>query len=338
MKNYFSTLDEILYKGLRPWLNANNPDEKFASMISAIKTVSPIFQPHYEIKFERPFNSKTKYYTKLITNETINSCNQLFDVLMEDETPQLILYRLNDTLSKKIKTRLKDVGKLIKDQKFEIDYINPRKTTFDIDQEHKTNTFIIQLLKLSLMYIYLEIQEKFRQWIQDELILEDFYSQLLFEPIPVNSCIEKIQLIEITPSEPNIIIEKSPNHILSVNSFTYNQYFNNPDKLNDLFDSLKHFGFISDSSTLANFKKVFSNKEIVNPIIWTGNPSEFSYFIKLFYVQYKFVANLKQKQWDIACKCFVQADGSLFDKSKLRGLKKPQLSYKQLEVAVTNLK
>jgi hypothetical protein len=333
MKNYFSTLDEILYKGLRPWLNANNPDEKFTAMISGIRTVPPVFQPQYEIKFERPFNSKTKYYTKLITNETTKSCNQLFDVLLEDDAPQLIKYRINDTLNKKLKTRLKDIGKLIKDQKFEIDYINPRKTTFDIDPEHKSNTFIIQLLKLSLMNIYLEIQEKFRQWIQDELIIEDFYSQLLFEPIPDNSYIEKIQIIKTSLNEPNIPIEDSTSEEAPIYSFTYKQLVNNPDKLNDLWDSLKYFGFIAKNTTSPNFKKVFSGKEITNPVVWTGNLSEFAYFITLIYNTHKLVKDLKQKQWQVARKCFVKADGNSFD-NNVRKLQRPVTTGDYLDKAV----
>lgn len=86
------------------------------------------------------------------------------------------------------------------------------------------------------------------------------------------------------------------------------------------------------------FKKVFSGKAISKSVVWTGNPSEFSYFIKLIYTINQYVDDLKQRNWEVACRCFVQADGTSFDRSKLRTLKKPQRSYKQLELAVDNLK
>ena len=130
MKNYFTILDDILYKGMRPWLEANNPDEKFVSMISSIKQVEPTFQAKYEIQFERPFNYKTKYYSKLILNEKIKTTNLLLEALQEDDTPQLIKYRLNATLNKKLKTKIKDIGSIIKEQQLELSYINPRKNTF----------------------------------------------------------------------------------------------------------------------------------------------------------------------------------------------------------------
>jgi hypothetical protein len=223
MKNYFTILDDILYKGLRPWLDANNPDEKFASMISGVKQTEFTFQPKYKIQFERPFSNKTKYYSKLILNEKIKTTNLLLEALQEDDTPQLIKYRLNATLNKKLKTKIKDIGSIIKEQQLELSYINPRKTTFDVDQEHKANTFVFQLLKTSLIHIYLEIQDIYKEWIQDEFVIEDFYSQLLFEPIPNETYIKKIQIIEATPTKEkkvsDVIVE-----VVSLQSFTYIDY------------------------------------------------------------------------------------------------------------------
>ncbi len=336
MKNYFKVLDNILYKGLRPWLEANNPDEKFASMISGVKQIEFTFQPKYEIQFERPFNNKTKYYTKLILNEKIRTTNLLLETLQEDETPQLIKYRLNATLNKKLKTNIKDIGTIIKEQQFELSYINPRKTTFDIDQEHKTNTFVFQLLKTSLIHIYLEIQEAFKDWIQDEFVIEDFYSQLLFEPIPDKFYIRKIINIEVgkvnTPKQKDTSTTKK----VSLASFTYIKLDTNPDNLNDLCDNLKKNGFIHHKTKVTNFKKVFSGKKITTPIIWTGYPSEFSYFIKLIHNRHKLVAYLKQKQWKVAVQCFVKEDGSHFDTS-IRKLQRPASTGSKIEKAVSLL-
>lgn len=335
MKNQFTTLDKILYKGMRPWLPANNPDEKFASLISGICQVEPNYSPSFEIKFERPFNNKTKYYAKFIQNESIKTINGLLDSFQEDDTPQLIKYRLNDTLNKKLKTKLKDIGNIIKEQQFELSYINPRKTTFNIDQEHKTNTFVFQLLKTSLIQIYLEIQKIFKDWIQDELIIEDFYSQLLYEPIPDKTYIKEIQTIEVAPTE--IKTQPEPEIIeVSLKSFTYKDFYKNSDKLNDLCDSFKKSGFIDKSTTATNFKKVFSGKEFTTPIIWTGNRSEFSYFIKLIHNKHELVHNLKQDQWKVAIQCFIKPDGSKFHSSD-RKLQRPSKTGDLLDKAVALL-
>ncbi|AHW62292.1 hypothetical protein FH5T_19155 [Draconibacterium orientale] len=320
---------------MRPWLPANNPDEKFASLISGIHQVEPNYSPGFEIKFERPFNNKTKYYAKFIQNESIKTINGLLDSLQEDDTPQLIKYRLNDTLNKKLKTKLKDIGNIIKEQQFELSYINPRKTTFDIDQEHKTNTFVFQLLKTTLIHIYLEIQNVLKDWVKDELIIEDFYSQLLFEPIPDKTYIQEIKTIEIEPAK----IQKQPDKgdmEVSLKSFTYKDFHKNSDKLNDLCDSLKKSGFIDSTTTAANFKKIFSGREFTIPIIWTGNRSEFSYFIKLIHNNHELVVNLKQDQWKVAVNCFIKADGSKFHTSD-RKQQRPSKTGDLLDKAVALL-
>ena len=155
--NKLHLLDDILYNGLQPWLIQNNPDDKFASMLSEIKAVEPDFQVRYEIDFIRPFNYKTKYYQKLIIREMNQYCNRVISFIADDDDHQVKKYWLNNTLDKKLKTRLKEIGKLIKEKQLDITYIDPTKNTFERDINHKADTYIIQLLKSCFIKIYLEI-------------------------------------------------------------------------------------------------------------------------------------------------------------------------------------
>mgnify|MGYP003659849679 FL=1 len=68
MSNQTKMLDSILYQELRPWLEKNSVDEKFAPKFRSLKEASTDYPFRYEIKFERPFDHKTKYYSKLILN------------------------------------------------------------------------------------------------------------------------------------------------------------------------------------------------------------------------------------------------------------------------------
>lgn len=338
MNNDTKTLDNILYHSLRPWLDQNTLDEKFASKLSEVKIASPAFKFQYEIDFQRPFNHKTKYYSKLIINETIKNCNQLHELISRDNNPKLIKYWLNDSLDKKLKTRLTDIGKLIKAKNYFLEFINPRKITLEIDQDHKSNTYIVHLLKFAYMHIYLELQEAFKDWIDDRLIEEDFYTQLLYDPIPKTPNLKEIIVIEV---ESKLTIPKkiqSTPQQISLTSFSYKQLATNPDKLTDLHDSLKLHNFIAQSTTLANFKRVFSNKKIVTPIVWTGNLSELYFFIKLIYKEHKLVEDLKQKQWEITCICFVKQDGQPFERSKFRTQKRPNTTGDKLDEIVKLMK
>lgn len=161
MNNDLNLIDKIIYGDLMPWLAENKPDAKFTALISEIKTISPEYTPKFELDFHRPFNQKTKYYSKLILNEIVVYCNKINTLIQEDDNSKLQKYWQNDTLNKKLPSRLKDLGKLIKDKQLELDYINPQKSSFDLDADHKTDTYIIQLLKKALIQIYLEVQNFF---------------------------------------------------------------------------------------------------------------------------------------------------------------------------------
>jgi len=341
MSNVPEIFESIIHGELRPWLDSNKPDAKFAPMLSNVKVINPAFPMLCEIDFIRPFNNKTKYYSKLILNETNSYCNRIVELINDDENEQLMKYWLNDTLNKRLKTRIKEVGKLIQQNDYSLVYINPHKLTFDKDADHKTDTYVFQLLKVALIKTYLEIQEVFKSLISDDLLIEDdFYTQLLNEPIPEKSYLRPIPKPIIT-DETAILEQIKPANtqiINTFNSFTYKQLSKQPDYINDLFDGLKSNKFIADESSKTEFKKIFSGKEITKPIAWIGTISDLHYFIKLIHNTNKSVLDLKQHQWEVACKCFVYPDGSPFDRQQLKEQKKPKSTSALLEKIASNLK
>ena len=147
-----------------------------------------------------------------------------------------------------------------------------------------------------------------------------------------------IQAIEIEANEIPIKKEELKLTVNSFHSFTYKQYNTNPDKLTDLCDSLKKSKFISKETSASNFKKVFSGYEIKSPITWTGNVSEFYYFIKLLYTKHKLVGDLRQNQWKVACKCFCRPNGDYFEHEGLRKNQAPKSTSLLLESIVSLLK
>ncbi|HAZ03026.1 MAG: hypothetical protein A2W90_18385 [Bacteroidetes bacterium GWF2_42_66] len=195
--------DEILYRNLAPWLEENKPDEKFTALTTEIESVKPEFQPLHEIDFYRPFNDKTRFYQKLIVNESITYCNKVYRLIKENKNIKLHKYWKNNLLDKKLPTRLKDIGRIIREKSYWIDYINPRKTSFDIDADHKTETYILQLLKIALIRVYLEIQSFFSFISKDDILIEDdFYTRFLNEPIPETSFLKEApKIIDLKTEE-----------------------------------------------------------------------------------------------------------------------------------------
>jgi hypothetical protein len=199
MKREQDIFNDIQNKGLRPWLDINSIDEVFSQKFHSLKVYTSNHHLQYQLTFERPIDYKTKYYQRLILNTLKMDFDIIFKTIDEDRDESLILYWLDNILNKRLKTQLRDIGTLIKQKDFALSYINPKNTSYQIDQQHKADTYIMQLLKLALMQLYLEVQEAFKDWVADELIVEDFYTQLLLEPIPEKLPIQKIQILEIEP-------------------------------------------------------------------------------------------------------------------------------------------
>lgn len=338
MQNQLTLFDRILKGDLCPWLNENKPDEKFASKLSEIQTFDPEFPLAYSIEFYRPFNHKTKYYNKQLLNETVRYTNTVISAIQQNTDNRIIKFALNDTLNKKLKTKLKFIGDLIKDKNLDIKYINPAHTAFDVDADHKTETYIIHLLKTCFMAIYLEIQDKFKVHIEDVLVKEDFFAQLLFEPVPVHSFIKEVAPIINVENEAKTVETVSIAPKNSILSFTYLKLKHESENLTNLFDSLKLYNLIDQGTSLPNFKKVFSGKVVTTPIKWTGNQSEFYYFIQLLYTKWELMEDVKQRQWEIAVHCFVNKNNTSFDRTKLKNSKTPKTTQALLEKVVSNLK
>jgi len=337
MNNQPLIFERIIRGDLRPWLDKNKQDEKFETRIGNLEIIAPHFQPLYEIDFYRWFNCKTKYYHKLIVNGANNYCNRIIELVNTEENIRVKKYSLGRRF-RKIKALLRESANLINDNYYELQYIDTSKSDFDNGRDHKEDTYVIQFLKTALLKVYLEIQEVFKTFIPEEdyMKIEDLYLQVLCDPIPEETFLKRIKIEEYVDYEVKTY-ERNPAHARPT-SFKFDRLATNPGVLIDLMDALKFLLLIDKTSSIYDFKKVFSGKEIGNPIRWTGNDSEYYWFIYLIYTKYKFVEDLRQQQWKVAVQSFVRADWTHFEGSKLRKLKKPQYTGMEIEKAVKLLK
>jgi hypothetical protein len=255
--------------------------------------------------------------------------DDLIPLIINESNVSVVKYYYSSLLTKKLQTLIKDIGKVLRDKNYELSYIDPKKSTFDLDPDHKSNTFIIQYLKFTSIHIYMELQDLFQLLNKDEFIEEDFYTRLLFEKVPETLYFKIRQLPLVIESVSPVSSIQNESHVESktaYESFKYKQLSTNPDKIENLFDSLKKDGFIHQSSDLRVFKSIFGGGKIKSPIRWTGNKSEFYYFIKHIYNDLGLLEDLKQNQWIVASKCFTDINNGTFDARSLRTQKKPASS------------
>lgn len=277
MNHQQSKFDRIILGDLRPWLELNRHEEKFASEIGDIKLVEPRFQPIYEIDFHLRFNSKTRYYHKLITNEVNNYCNHLIELISEENDPRVIKYLLRNRFKSKVKTQLKDVAKIIKANDYDLKYIDPQKSDFSVDKDHKSDTYVMLLLKTALIKVYREVQEKFKSYIPEDdymeisdlLALADSYNEpsfLMYHPIV------DIALTEVTPQEE--VLQKST--IDSADNVQKEIYFIAlQTDFRGISRSPIHFEDIRDANKFSDFEADLADSKIIDGnyhfIIHKGN-------------------------------------------------------------------
>lgn len=107
------------------------------------------------------------------------------------------------------------------------------------------------------------------------------------------------------------------------NSFKLKDFNTKYEYIKDLKKSLIDNGFIHPDTKLASVRALLNNQEMESRIVWIGNISELSYFIKQLHNDLKLVEDLKQRQWFVAVKCFVDSNGNSFGREKLKGQKSP---------------
>jgi len=318
MNNISHIFDDLLYNNLMPWLKKNVTDKTFNTTLNEYEDIKPVFTQKYRLNFYKPFNQKTIFYRRIITNETNFYCNKIY-YLINNENNELQKYWFENTVNKKIHTKLISINRELKEKHYLVEYVNPKKVFYYDDMKSKTDNYIAQFLKISLVKANLEIQSFLDPKKNENLLkINDLYTpffqqkrskKLFIKKIKKNSSQKKIT--------PHISADK-------LHSFTYKYFNSHNSKLTDLCDSLKKNNLITKETTVINFKKVFSGKEINSPIQWTGNKSEFYYFIYLIYTKYQLVEDLKQQQWKIACNCFVHHNKPPFERDKIKKLSIPK--------------
>lgn len=114
--------------------------------------------------------------------------------------------------------------------------------------------------------------------------------------------------------------------VSNIKSFEYISLQTEHENITNLLKELKRLNLVDQVTELKHFRTVFTNKEVLQKINWTGNISELAFFIKTIHNTSKKVKDTKQRLWEITVNCFQMDNGSILEQSKLRGQKKPATS------------
>lgn len=335
MNPTLDTFHKILTGNLKPWTQGDVTNEQFKARTAELQEIKKTHPEKYSLKFIKPFSSKTKYYAFEIRNSVALYMNELSDHLISNNSDNIKTNLIYRALKEELDPTLEKIATIINKEDYKSNYIDITNLT-KTDAEQKENTFIFQLLKASAIQLYLEIEDLGRAYLKTEYLeLEDIHYQFFDETIPDFYTITKSNKKTKDPiktSVPKVKVSKQEHHSFTLKNLAREQY-----KLTNVCDSLKKNKFIHDDTTPPIFKKIFSGQLIEIPVKWTGYKSELAYFIKQIHNKHKLVESLKQEHWKVTAKCFVEKDGSSFDKSEFRELKKPS-RFAELDIAIDHLK
>lgn len=118
-------------------------------------------------------------------------------------------------------------------------------------------------------------------------------------------------------------------------SFEYINAGKNPESIKDVYDGLKNANLIAINTSLPIFKKVFTNKEITEKIVWSGLISELAYFIKFIHNINQSVKDTSKKHWEIASQCFVLEGNISVTAQQLHDAKRPK-TFQKIEGIALN--
>jgi hypothetical protein len=315
--NYRGNYNDLKFVNLSD--NANIANRANFAKCSNLQTALKILEiPPY-------FNKASEFYSYLIKNE----CARIFFTInnyLDNPNPYLYPEYLVTSVLKSLKYIIAEVASKTHNDKFSL--------------------YVFNAMKISIFRLYEEIKIVYSAFTRSEALTE---YELIFILAPdfetekntpgtisyiFNRFIESKQNYPV--NEEQSLSFSTPADLLYC-SFTYIHLNTQPEYIKDLHDSLKNYNFIHNSTQYIEFKKVLSGDQILKPVIWTGNISELSYFIKLIHNINKSVIDLKQHQWEVACKCFIMPNGSTFDRVKLKDQKKPQATASLLEKVAKQL-
>lgn len=358
--------DNILFGELAPWkpentsetrfrdilnnqvrVNKDKPEQFFKALLNSLKDYSINLKVDHLPNSERIANL-TKFaevqtdFSSLAIPPFYNKSSEFYAYLINNENIRLrAAIATNVSKAKTAIDKEYQVVSLLKNLDYTIEQV-AQKTYND-----KLSTYVLYAMKISLFRLYEEIKSVYPDFIGSEAlsvheivnyVAPDFDHEKNVQNSISFQINQFLQALQATPvNEESTSSRKSQPLEIAYCSFTYKHLSTQPEYIKDLFDSLKSNQFIDKSTIYTDFKKVFIGDQIQKPVTWTGNISELHYFIKLIHNINKSVIDLKQHQWEVACKCFIKPDGSAFDRAQLKEQKKPKATATLLEQAAKQL-
>ena len=293
----------------RPWLSSFT-DQKYQQLQQTVSKENYAQQPLYELSFPKALTAKRKYYHALIDNEARRYINTIHSIVKDASNENERKYWIHNTLTRKLKDQFSEAAKAINKNQFYFPAIDDKNQT----QSQKDNAYIVQLLKYELIRIYLEVQDSYSAYIQDDPLTEADLLSIYFqnEEAPEKSFIVKAPDYNLPKAKEELItqedvkfqpikadIREVPKGILK-----YTDLIANTDKFAAFETELFHQGLINQQyefakkhgqvSELAAAYHVLIKKKYFNQFFFPGRKKVTDLHIRKF-LNHRYKANIDKE-------------------------------------------
>lgn len=236
MKDIFASLLSIT-KGLH---RDHTTEREYKELNSNLKnTISYKTQPLFSINFpERDLGSKRKYFKKLIDNESSKKFNKLIDSFPDNAIEEELVFNYHVNFNR-LQQNLIAVNKYIE------------KYNYSRETIQEENTYVIQYLKTNMIWLYLELQERYAKYgEEDSMSVEEIYKYFF------NETLKEIEVIPYTKTE-TVIPPKEEKPIFMPIS---NDLRQRPEKSN----ILKYDSIVKDSKSFSRAEQIMFEADIID--------------------------------------------------------------------------
>lgn len=158
----------------------NRTERDFKELNNKLKTdIQYKAAPLFTIEFpEKPFGAKRKYFKSLIDVEATSKYNKLIEEFTDTNIEAICVFNYQVFYSQ-YRQFLIDVKKYIDNHNFRRESLK------------EENTYIIQYLKANMIWLYMELQERFSNYgSEDEMTIEEIHSHYFEEDLQVYDVIK----------------------------------------------------------------------------------------------------------------------------------------------------
>lgn len=184
---YFPLFEDVLNGKLNPLLPDNADGNGYMLRLQEQVVAQASDKGIYRLRFQKPFNLKTRYYQQKILSETFLYIEELLEFLNAETNRQIRTYLRDQILDKHLSTCLIRLGEKLRAEKlFTLVTDKPDAGTTADDL---SNAYVFQLLKVCVAKAYLEVQQVLADVIAHRQSEEWLYTSLVGEMPPVKCCL-----------------------------------------------------------------------------------------------------------------------------------------------------